>query len=147
MCFFPIREAHHLMGTLGREADSLAFNASLKAMAAAVAWGMVVRCFSSMTQKRVVLDWRSRMPILSSCSRALMWARSYDFLRQQQLIKIRPDEMAICAAMNGSTKAGYWKNTRNAKKCGCAYTIGRCCEEWKYLLIDQENVREKARQQ
>ena len=147
MCFFPIREAHHLMGTLGREADSLAFNASLKAMAAAMAWGMVVRCFSSMTQKRVVLDWRSRMPILSSCSRALMWARSYHFLRQQQLIKIRPDEMAICAAMNGSTKAGYWKNTLNAKKCGCAYTIGRCWEEWKYLLIDQENVREKARQQ
>lgn len=48
------------------------------------------------------------MPILSSCSRALMWARSYDFLRQQQLIKIRPDEMAICAAMNGSTKAQCW---------------------------------------
>eukprot|EP00435_Cladocopium_sp_Y103_P045727 s1416_g13.t1 len=102
------QQAIHLMGTLGGETGSLGFNASLKAMAAAVAWGMAVGCFSSMTHTRVVLDWRSRMPILSSCSRALMWPRSYNFLQQQQLVKIQPDEMAICAAMNGSTKAQCW---------------------------------------
>ncbi len=49
---------------------------------------------------------KSRMPILSSYSRSFLWQQGYDLVWQLRSLKIRIDQMAMCAAMTGSSKVG-----------------------------------------
>jgi len=46
------------------------------------------------------------MPILSSYSRSFLWQQSHDLIWQLRRVKIRIDQMAMCAAMTGSSKVG-----------------------------------------
>lgn len=46
------------------------------------------------------------MPILSSYSRSFLWQQSHELIWQLRSVKIRIDQMAMCAAMTGSSKVG-----------------------------------------